>query len=160
MENIGNKLFDNDLKINESKSRLGKLHGITDDINDKKSEIEKKIHMDIFKYNTRDILNLMMTSESTIDQLYNTVSNVYIYTIRRILDDVFVIRYSLNDVDYEFHIINNGKRFNPFVTISENGIQKQTYDMKLEFIALDFEKIKMDKILENYIDLLMKKRKK
>jgi len=143
-------------KINQSKSRLEDLQNITTDIMTKRDEFERSIHSDIFKYESSYILDMLEISPHAKVNINKVIPTVCIYNVRNILDEKFVINYHINNDDYEFTVTTGNKRFNPVVLIYKNGIKTDSYNMKIEFIALDFEKIKKEKFLENYVNLMVK----
>jgi hypothetical protein len=143
-------------KINESKSRLTDLQSITTNIMAKKDELERSIHSDIFTYDSSYILEMLEISSHTKDYINKMIASVCIYNVRNILDEKFVVSYYVNDDEYEFTVTTGNRRFNPVVVIRKNGVITDLYNMKIEFIALDFEKIKKEKFLENYVNLMIK----
>ena len=156
---LGNQINDTIFKMNKSKSDLDSIHSATNTIINEKLKLESNLHSCLFKYESKYILDLMEITDATKIHIITSIPNVCIYTVKNVLDEKFVIRYFVNKDEYEFNIIISNKRSDPIVLVYENGIKKQIYDMKLEFIALDFEKIRLNKFLENYIDLLIKNKK-
>lgn len=157
--NLNNLILDANSKLNQSKIKFEEIQTNTKNIIHKKSELEKNIHSNIFLYDSTYILDMMEISVSAKKTIADIIQNVYIYTIKGITDETFFIKYSINNDEYEFKIIINNKRFDPIVHVYKNNIQVNSYNMKVEFIALDFEKIKNDKFLENYISLIIKNNK-
>lgn len=143
-------------KINQSKSRLTDLQNISADIIVKKNEFERSIHSDLFRYDSSYILEMLEISTHARLHIAKIIPSVCIYNVRNILDEKFVISYNVNDDIYEFAVTTGNRRFNPVVMIYKNGLKVEQYNMKIEFIALDFEKIKREKFLENYVNLMIK----
>src|SRR5258708_1883141 len=101
---MDNQITKTNLKLNRSRLTLDRLTAVTTNINNKKSKLEKQIYSHLFEYSSIDILNLLDITDLTKEHIIKNISSICIYTVKKIVDDMFVVRYMLNNREYEFTI--------------------------------------------------------
>jgi len=158
-KNIGNHIFDYDLRVQESKKRSAKLGEITKKIRQQKEDIERSLNNELFSYKSYEVMDLMDISDGIKILIGINVSTVSIYKVKDVLSELFVVSYSYGLSDFEFKINAKYNVFEPMVIIYKDSKKYIEYDLKKEFIAFDFKKLYIPKFLENYIDLIIKEKK-
>ncbi len=158
-DNVVNLLMDIDIKIMESKQRLEKISDISDKLKDRHNKLEERLYDQIFKYDVTDILDLLNISETIKILISLNVNNIVIYRLPDLYDEQLIIKYDYNNRTIEFMIYSNHGQYGNIVYVYDDGVKSEVFDIKREFIAFDFKKFKINRFLENYVDLIIKNKK-